>query len=248
MTLRLIFHGDTKSQFINFAAMCGIAGIFQYNAMPVFCRSASAGWQIASASRTWWWRIWYCLVRSGGSQALSRGLIAIRHSWNIWPTSHRSPIIIMIWGCPSAVLRLSISVRRVIKRFVMNRENTGWHLTVRFIITLKYVRNWRPWDILYSQGDAEVLLKSYIHWGEKCLDRFIGMFAFVIYDGIVKKIFWGEIALVSSPCVIMTRKCFCRASEEKQIIDSGLVSLKFDEEAIGNFLYTINFTTAKTSL
>ena len=33
-----------------------------------------------------------------------------------------------------------------------------------------------------SQSDTEVILKSYIHWGQDCVDRFIGMFVFIIYD------------------------------------------------------------------
>jgi len=34
----------------------------------------------------------------------------------------------------------------------------------------------------YSKGDTEVILKAYHAWGEDCVDRFNGMFAFVIYD------------------------------------------------------------------
>ncbi len=33
-----------------------------------------------------------------------------------------------------------------------------------------------------TNGDAEVILRSYIEWGENCLDRFNGMFAFAIFD------------------------------------------------------------------
>ena len=33
-----------------------------------------------------------------------------------------------------------------------------------------------------SGTDTEVLLKSYLEWGESCLDKFNGMWAFVIYD------------------------------------------------------------------
>ena len=51
-------------------------------------------------------------------------------------------------------------------------------------------------EILRSKGyqfrsgtDTEVLLYSYIEWGEACLDRFIGMFAFAVYDRREKTLF-----------------------------------------------------------
>lgn len=40
-----------------------------------------------------------------------------------------------------------------------------------------------------TQGDTEVILKSYIAWGEKCLEKFIGMFAFVIFDSKKNELF-----------------------------------------------------------
>lgn len=40
-----------------------------------------------------------------------------------------------------------------------------------------------------TQTDTEVLLKSYLHWGADCLNKFNGMFAFVIWDDKEKKIF-----------------------------------------------------------
>lgn len=39
----------------------------------------------------------------------------------------------------------------------------------------------------YTTSDSEVLLKAYKEWGEDCLDKLNGMFAFAIYDG--KQIF-----------------------------------------------------------
>jgi asparagine synthase (glutamine-hydrolysing) len=40
-----------------------------------------------------------------------------------------------------------------------------------------------------TKTDTEVLLKAYQHYGEKCLPRFNGMFAFVIYDSRENRLF-----------------------------------------------------------
>ncbi|MCP4970626.1 MAG: asparagine synthase (glutamine-hydrolyzing) [Arcobacter sp.] len=40
-----------------------------------------------------------------------------------------------------------------------------------------------------SNSDTEVLLYSYKHWGIKCLEKFIGMFAFSILDKVKDKLF-----------------------------------------------------------
>ena len=34
----------------------------------------------------------------------------------------------------------------------------------------------------FSEGDSEVILKAYHAWGEPCVQRFYGMFAFAIWD------------------------------------------------------------------
>jgi asparagine synthase (glutamine-hydrolysing) len=43
--------------------------------------------------------------------------------------------------------------------------------------------------IFRSGSDTEVLLNSYIEWGESCLNRLNGMFAFVIFDSVTNDIF-----------------------------------------------------------
>lgn len=40
-----------------------------------------------------------------------------------------------------------------------------------------------------SDGDTEVVLQSYINWGEKCVEKFNGMWAFAIYDKKDERIF-----------------------------------------------------------
>ncbi len=41
-----------------------------------------------------------------------------------------------------------------------------------------------------TNSDTEVLLNAWIHWGKNCLNKFTGMFAFVIYSKIENKIFF----------------------------------------------------------
>ena len=41
----------------------------------------------------------------------------------------------------------------------------------------------------FTTSDTEVILHSYIEWGEACLHRFIGMFAFAIYHSSTNKLF-----------------------------------------------------------
>ncbi len=40
-----------------------------------------------------------------------------------------------------------------------------------------------------THSDTEVILHAYQEWGNKCIDRFIGMFAFVIYDKLRQIVF-----------------------------------------------------------
>lgn len=44
----------------------------------------------------------------------------------------------------------------------------------------------------FSTSDTEVILKSYIHWGAKALQKFNGMFAFAIYDREKEEVFMAR--------------------------------------------------------
>lgn len=65
-----------------------------------------------------------------------------------------------------------------------------------------------------TTSDAEVLLRSYIEWGEKCLLKFNGMFAFAIYDG--DTIFFARDVAGEKP-FYYTKRSFSFASEAKAL-------------------------------
>lgn len=68
-----------------------------------------------------------------------------------------------------------------------------------------------------SQSDSEVLLAAYAQWDEGCLDRFNGMFAFVIWDSVAKTLFAARDRFGIKPLYwIETAQGIAFASEIKQ--------------------------------
>lgn len=65
-----------------------------------------------------------------------------------------------------------------------------------------------------TESDAEVLLKSYVKWGEKCLEKFNGMFSFAVYDG--EQIFFARDIAGEKP-LYYKEKPFKFASEAKAL-------------------------------
>jgi asparagine synthase (glutamine-hydrolysing) len=51
----------------------------------------------------------------------------------------------------------------------------------------------------FSDSDTEVILRSYAEWGEKCVERFNGMFAFVIHDSRNQRVFMARDRLGIKP-------------------------------------------------
>lgn len=50
----------------------------------------------------------------------------------------------------------------------------------------------------FGRSDTEVVLKSYIRWGEKCLSRFNGIFAFAIWENTERTLFFAGTAWASN--------------------------------------------------
>ena len=73
-----------------------------------------------------------------------------------------------------------------------------------------------------SQGDTEVLLHAYLQWGQQCLDKLNGMWAFLIYDRRRGVLFGSRDRLGKKPLYrYQTDDRFFIASEIKAILASG---------------------------
>ena len=69
-----------------------------------------------------------------------------------------------------------------------------------------------------SKSDSEVALYSYIEWGEKCVDRFNGMWALAIWDNVKKELFMSRDRFGKKPLFYaFVKGTFIFASEMKAI-------------------------------
>ena len=95
-----------------------------------------------------------------------------------------------------------------------------------------------------TQSDTEVLLAAWAQWGEECLPRLNGMFAFALWDNTERALFLardrvGIKPLYYAQCQKPDRQggpSFVFASEVKSILASGLVKAELDNESLHQFL------------
>lgn len=91
--------------------------------------------------------------------------------------------------------------------------------------------------VFRSSGDTEVLLAAYRQWGDRCLERLNGMWAFLIYDRISRQLFGARDRFGVKPLyVYRDARLVMLASEIKAIRDSGPVQLYPDWQTIAHFL------------
>lgn len=84
-----------------------------------------------------------------------------------------------------------------------------------------------------GHSDTEVLLRSYIEWGEDCLERFNGIFAFVVWEQSEKILFLARDRMGVKPLFFMEHGGgLLFASEIKTILTYPGVPAVLDEEGI----------------
>jgi asparagine synthase (glutamine-hydrolysing) len=88
-----------------------------------------------------------------------------------------------------------------------------------------------------TQTDTEVLLAAWAEWGEDCLPRLNGMFAFALWDERERTLFLVRDRVGIKPLYYAYQdSSLVFASEVKSILASGLMKAELDREALHQFL------------
>jgi asparagine synthase (glutamine-hydrolysing) len=94
--------------------------------------------------------------------------------------------------------------------------------------------------VFRSSGDTEVLLYSYLEWGQECLSRLNGMWAFVIHDRRSNILFGARDRFGIKPLYCHRSKGrFLFASEIKSIRASGCYDDHINYAVAGSFLVDV---------
>lgn len=92
--------------------------------------------------------------------------------------------------------------------------------------------------IFRSQSDSEVILHAYEEWGEQCVEKFNGMWAFTIYDTAMQRIFSSRDRYGIKPYYyFFNGNVFAFSSEIKQLLTlSDFVSKKINYESVYDYI------------
>lgn len=89
-----------------------------------------------------------------------------------------------------------------------------------------------------TECDTEVLLAAFAEWGEACLPRLRGMFAFAVWDATERTLFLARDPFGIKPLYYarLSDGLFLFASELNALLASGLVDAEIDPAAVGDYL------------
>jgi len=96
--------------------------------------------------------------------------------------------------------------------------------------------------VFRTNSDTEVLLQAYVAWGEACLQRLVGMFAFAIWDEAAQRLLLARDHMGIKPLFYAQRGgALLFGSELKALLVHPLVQPEIDAEGLAEI-----FTWAKT--
>jgi asparagine synthase (glutamine-hydrolysing) len=87
-----------------------------------------------------------------------------------------------------------------------------------------------------SHSDSEVLLNAFAQWGERCVERFNGMWAFAVWDRIARRLFLSRDRFGEKPLYYITiDQGFWFASEIKALVAARVVRPAVNPLACADF-------------
>jgi len=99
-----------------------------------------------------------------------------------------------------------------------------------------------------TRSDTEVVVQAYAAYGEACVERLRGMFAFAIWDGAERRLFLARDRLGKKPLYYWHRgRLFLFASEPKALLCHPAVSRAIDWPAFHHYL-AFGYTPASRSI
>ena len=88
-----------------------------------------------------------------------------------------------------------------------------------------------------STGDTEVLLQAYREWGDACVERLRGMFAFAVWDAQKERLFLARDRLGIKPLYYFSSPdSFVFASQVQALLASGLAPRRLDSAGLTSYL------------
>ena len=103
--------------------------------------------------------------------------------------------------------------------------------------------------VFVTQTDTEVVLESYKEWGEECLQKFNGMYAFALLDKKNNQVFCARDRVGVKPFYYSnTNNDFAFASEYKAFIKSKLIPFEINETQQFDFIVNGNLENTEQSL
>ena len=98
-----------------------------------------------------------------------------------------------------------------------------------------------------DHSDTETIIYSYKKWGMACIDKFIGMFAFALYDKKKGSVYICRDRLGKKPVYYsQVGDAFYFCSESSALFASGQIEKKFNAEAIYDYLSFLTTETPST--
>src|SRR5262249_25689769 len=89
-----------------------------------------------------------------------------------------------------------------------------------------------------SRTDTEVILAAYERWGDACVDHFIGMFAFLLWDARNERMLAGRGRFVVKPIYYAQNNGALLFASEIKALHSAGTPAQYDETTWANYLAT----------